>query len=382
MHRALSSVFFSGAALHGSRHFHNGRETNCGGDTSVAMGGALAAVGVGAAGAGLWMLAERRRERDAIQVMHLTYYPGGVLASSTTFSTLCRNDSVVLRGSASTSQEKAAEKPSAATLFGLGSSVSGGSAPPKRLVVLTGKLLEALPKGELSELARLVEATWGASAEVHGLSRKHEARCLVRAVAHSGGARDGVVASVGDGEELVICESGFGAEVVAEAAVPIELAKGVELLAKLGPDVGATQYEWRVKRSVANAVRAQGGPLFKGHFTLTGCGFETRQPDGAADVGRGRGMLAGSTGLSKAALQQRLEGEAAAEMQWLRLHRGGSGEGCPELTPSKVASKRARVAQCIALGVLMDLAFDPSASFEVSGASLPFGLYLSERGGK
>ena len=143
-------------------------------------------------------------------------------------------------------------------------------------------------------------------------------------------------------------------ETVTQAAPPPEAvgvvcgtSKGVKMLAKQGPDAGASSYLWHCKGVSANALMRSGpGARLGGHFVLAGPGMAALFPGsgggeaGAAEPALGPLSRALGPTVGQAAVLQRLEGEAAALQQWLRLVK--TGEACSELGEREVAEKRVR----------------------------------------
>jgi hypothetical protein len=195
-------------------------------------------------------------------------------------------------------------------------------------------------------------------------------------------------------------------------------AKGEGLLAAKGPDVGGQLYDWHCRKQAANALRrtpaANGGGQARGHFLLAG-GHVPRllaaslQPPATASKSCPASGASGF-GVWPAVLQrndvvERLRGEAAALEQWLWLAQevaAGPGDaseaGCAELQPQPLAAKRSQLTAAIALMAVLDVGFDPRATFQVLHAASnaepsgsggqgdpvavawPLGLYLEQRG--
>mmetsp|Transcript_35423 Transcript_35423/g.72198 ORF Transcript_35423/g.72198 Transcript_35423/m.72198 type:complete len:435 (-) Transcript_35423:190-1494(-) len=430
-HQALRAS--AGSVIVGLVHQQHHRTPACA-ESAFSPSSSSIAAGVGGiavVGTGIWTIAERNRELNKVAVVILS--PQG--ATATTFTTRKRDNRIRVASTGPTVPFDAVVKHTADGMLGsvLASlKASGGPRPRRTVVAVSSDLLAAADGNELGKLAGLVEKKGGefASGELHGLSSTHEAAYTFSSVQHlarerrlgcaQGSAGEethntktqvGVVATTGGGKELVIVGS---AGVGGDAAAPISVAcdvpgKGFELMVKQGGVMGSSMFEWHVRRVAANATRRGGAQYLSGHYALAGSAatkllrgsVSGEEEPLSAVTNQGGGQWA-DVALSKEAVLQRLEGEAAALQQWLRLFEEAGNEDekaeCRELDSSSIAAKRALLAHAVALRALVDIAFDKKTTFTVmvesgngaalssgkagnsaSAALVAMGLYLEER---
>lgn len=293
---------------------------------------------------------------------------------------------------------------------------------------------------------------------MHGLSPDHQGRLTLAALKNKSQTQSlpldvstptGLVCSVGDGDVEVF---GSGALVSGVTSRVAEGSKnnrggasessqdlssigaasdepqmvpcgdqGRKLLWSKGPDVAGQLYEWHCRKHAANALRrASHGQQIEGHFVLAGehmpsllsSSLQTATFVTNDTKKKSCSSQSGSLGVWPGVLKrdevlERLQGEAAALEQWLKLAEQVKDSEdleeaeCAELLPQARDIKRARLASAIALIAVLDVGFHKHSTFQVlhaSGSSRggsreggggdyrdavaeawPLGLYLEQR---
>ena len=206
--------------------------------------------------------------------------------------------------------------------------------------------------------------------------------------------------------------------------------QGRKLLWSKGPEVAGQLYEWHCRKHAANVLRrASNGQQIDGHFVLAGehtpsllgaslqpansitslNNSNKKKSSSSSSSSQGSSLAVWPGVLKRDEVLERLQGEAAALEQWLKLAEQVKDSEdleeveCVELLPQARDIKRARLASAIALIAVLDVGFHKHSTFQVlhaagssSGGSRggggggvgyrdavaeawPLGLYLEQR---
>lgn len=279
--------------------------------------------------------------------------------------------------------------------------------------------------------------------QVHGLSPDHQGRLTLSALKSNLQTQSltldvstptGLICSVGDGDVQVfgggslvsgdssrVTEGNTNKGDASKSSQDLTTARlaseepqmvpcgdqGRKLLWTKGPEVGAQLYDWHCRKHAANALRrSSGGQQIEGHFVLAGehmpslLGASLQPSKSVKSLSKqsGGSSSQGNLGVWPGVMKrdevlERLQGEAAALEQWLKLTEQVKDSedpeevGCVELQPQARDIKRARLASAIALIAVLDVGFHKHSTFQVLHAASsdavaeawPLGLYLEQR---